>query len=130
MKKIINIALVCLKYHLFCLYCMVEHTNSHLLLPGKDSLNGKCHKLAICLACEMTAVATDCESSGSMEILDNDKFGYLCPIENTQLLSDKIIESINKPIPKDTAIDRGNFFSIDNSMKQCERLFASKVDEL
>ena len=109
---------------------MVEHTNSHLLLPSKDSLNGKCQKLAICLACGMTVVATDYKSSGSMEILDNGKFGYLCPIENTQLLSDKIIKSINKPIPKDIAIDRGNFFSIDNSIRQYERLFASKGDEL
>ena len=51
------------------------------------------------MMCGCTPVSTNCKT-GPSEIIKNNKFGYLSPIKNPNLLAQNILKAIENPIPK------------------------------
>jgi len=51
------------------------------------------------MMCGCTPVSTNCKT-GPSEIIKNNKYGYLSPIKNPNLLAQNILKAIENPIPK------------------------------
>lgn len=78
------------------------------------------------LACGTTVVATDCSSGGPREILEDGRFGYLCPVEDSKALAKAIEKALKSPIAEELAIKRGTQFSIEASVKK----YMALIDEV
>jgi glycosyltransferase involved in cell wall biosynthesis len=62
-------------------------------------------------------VATDCPS-GSSEILEMGKYGRLVPIENAPALADAMLQTLDRPLSRDAAIERGKYFSNERAVAE------------
>lgn len=71
------------------------------------------------LACGCKVVATDCKS-GPREILGENKYGLLVPVEDSMALAEGIIEAINS---ENKSKDRAKDFDIRNIIREYEKLF-------
>ena len=61
------------------------------------------------LALGINVVSTDCPS-GPGEILDNGKYGWLSPINDTKKLSHNIIEALGNPMDSNILQTRAGMF--------------------
>lgn len=96
-------------------YELLKRSNIFVLSSRQEAFGGA---LVEALACGLTVVATDCDSGGPREILDEGTYGYLCPKEDSAVLADTIIRAISVPISPELAAERGKFFSIEKSVKE------------
>ena len=70
------------------------------------------------MACGCPIVSTDCPS-GPREILDNEKYGYLAPIEDIKGLEDAIIKTLSgKKCESEVLMERAEFFSVKNAVQK------------
>ena len=90
------------------------------VLPSKSEAFGIV--IVEALACGLTVVATDCLSGGPREILNNGKYGYLCPTEDSKALSEAIIKGLKSPILPKLAISRAKDFSVEKSVYAYQKL--------
>lgn len=70
------------------------------------------------LTCGIKIVATDCES-GPREILGDNEYGFLVPMEDYELLAQAIIKSLNN---ENKTKDRAKNFDINNVIKEYEKI--------
>ncbi|MCW1311533.1 MAG: glycosyltransferase [Candidatus Rehaiarchaeum fermentans] len=73
-------------------------------------------------------VSTDCPS-GPSEILDGGKYGKLVPVENSQLLAEAILETLNNPQSCKVLIERAKEFSTENALRKYLDLFWRLYEE-
>jgi len=77
------------------------------------------------LACGVPVISTDCPS-GPAEIIENSKSGLLVPVKDEKALSQAIIKILEYPITANyfskQGEERANDFSIENIIKQYERI--------
>lgn len=76
------------------------------------------------MACGTQVISTDCPS-GPYEILEGGKWGELVPSNDSNLLAEAIIKSLNSPTQKDVRT-RAAFFSVDNAVDQYLKIFSYK----
>ena len=72
------------------------------------------------MACGTTVVSTNCES-GPAEILMNEKYGFLAPVQDETVFCEKLIEALANPFNSDVVQDRAADFDRDQIMPQYER---------
>ena len=82
---------------------------------------GLANVLIEALACGCPVVSTDCPS-GPAEILDGGKYGRLVPVGDDAELAQAICDTLDHAPPREKLIERGQFFSVDRSVEQYERL--------
>ncbi len=51
------------------------------------------------MLCGCTPVATNCPT-GPSEVLKNEKYGYLCPVDNVSAMTDKLLFALSTPLPQ------------------------------
>ena len=68
------------------------------------------------MMCGCTPVSTDCPT-GTREVIQNNKYGYLVPVKNPQLLAAGVINALENPISKDLLDEAIKPFSADNVIK-------------
>jgi glycosyltransferase involved in cell wall biosynthesis len=68
------------------------------------------------MMCGCTPVSTDCPT-GPREVIQNNKYGYLVPVKNPQLLAAGVINALENPISKDLLDEAIKPFSADNVIK-------------
>jgi len=66
------------------------------------------------LACGCNVVSTDCPT-GPREILQGDKFGYLCKVNDAADLLEKTLKCLKSPIPSDELVHYSMNFSTEKS---------------
>ncbi len=67
------------------------------------------------MALGKTVVSTNCW--GPNEILNEGKFGYLCPIQDPVQMADAISKAVSKPIDKELLINESKQYTIDEIVK-------------
>lgn len=73
-------------------------------------IEGMPNVLIEAMMCGCTPVSTNCKT-GPEEIIKNNEFGYLSPVNNYELLAENILKAIERPISKDklkTVVDNFN----------------------
>ena len=70
------------------------------------------------LACKTKVISTNCKS-GPKEIIGDNKYGNLVPVDDSKLLADIIIRTLTE---ENKSGDRYKIFEIDNIIKQYEKI--------
>ena len=103
----------------------VENPYAYLGRAAVFALSSACEGLPTvlieALACGCPVVSTDCPS-GPAEILDGGRYGRLVPVGDHAALAQAICDTLDDPPPREKSINRGQFFSVDRSVEQYERL--------
>lgn len=69
-----------------------------------------------------TVVSTNCKS-GPAEIIGNDEYGYLCKVNDSKDLAEKIEYAIDNKIDKEILMKRARDFSVEKIGIQYEKMF-------
>ena len=76
------------------------------------------------LACGCKVVSTDCDN-GPAEILQNGKFGFLCPVGNVNYMAEAIDLAVNSKVDKISLVERANYFHVDRIVAEYLKLINS-----
>ena len=69
-----------------------------------------------------TVVSTDCKS-GPAEIIGNNEYGYLCKVDDSKDLAEKIEYAINHKIDEEVLMKRAREFSVEKIGIEYEKMF-------
>ena len=69
------------------------------------------------LACGLPVVSTDCPQ-GPREILGNNKYGVLVPMNNPDALADAVLKMLKHPLPKEVFAQRAKDFTVEKATDQ------------
>ncbi len=78
------------------------------------------------MLCGCTPVATDCPT-GPKEVLCNEKFGYLCPVDNFSVMSDKIKQALSRPVPKSLLLEGTRKFTKEHVLTSYSKLLSTPL---
>ncbi len=81
------------------------------------------------LSCKLKVVATDCDSGGPKEILNNGEYGILCKREDEIELKNAIEEAFKRDFDKEVLKQRGLQFSTDNSINEYFKIIRRMINE-
>jgi glycosyltransferase involved in cell wall biosynthesis len=69
----------------------------------------------------LTIVSTDCES-GPSEILDQERYGILVPIQDPKALQEGMLQGLNHPYDPDFLKSRVNDFSLEHTIQAYDQI--------
>ncbi len=81
------------------------------------------------MACGCPVVSPDCPS-GPREILENGRFGPLVPVGDYMALANAVLRTLVNPVQKDLLIERARCFSIEESVRNFERVLRGRRGDL
>jgi glycosyltransferase involved in cell wall biosynthesis len=77
---------------------------------------GSPNVLVEAMACGTPVVSTDCQS-GPREILEDGRYGRLCPVGDSRQIAQAILETLTDPVPPESLRRRAEDFAVENSVK-------------
>ncbi|BDA68174.1 glycosyl transferase, group 1 family protein [Rivularia sp. IAM M-261] len=69
------------------------------------------------MACGCSVVSTNCPS-GPNEILDEGKYGYLVPVQDSVALSEAMVAVLDNTVSRETLLKRAQDFSVERSVSE------------
>jgi len=87
---------------------------------------GICNVIIEALACGCPVVSTDCPGGGPREILEDGKWGHLCPVGDAKALSQSMLESLGSERRSNELKARASYFSYEASMAKYLQLFEGR----
>jgi len=106
-------------------YCYLNHADLFVL---SSKYEGSPVALMEAQGVGVPAVATDAPS-GSREILDNGRYGKLCPVGDSDCIADAILETLDNPLPRKLLQQAAQRYSTKISADAYLRAMGFEVDD-
>lgn len=108
-------------------YSFMKYSEMFVLTSVKEAFG---NVIVEALASGTQIIATNCNSGGPREILENGKYGILCECGNVDEIANAMRQIKCKRFNKNSLQERGNYFSIDNSVNEYKNIFEKLMKEV